>query len=71
MKFFNKNVYKLFKDAGLDLTTLTLRRQIEIISVYLSWIHLIMQIWGLTFYCLDTVTKSFQTILLLFNGPSE
>ncbi|KAH8244402.1 hypothetical protein KR026_008428 [Drosophila bipectinata] len=71
MKFSNKNLYQLFKDAGLDLATLTFRRQIEIISVYLTWIHLIMEIWSLAFYGLDSVTKSFQIILLLFDGPSE
>ncbi|KAH8323269.1 hypothetical protein KR067_004262 [Drosophila pandora] len=71
MKLANKNLYKLFKGAGLDLATLTLRRQIEIISVYLTWIHLVMAIWSLAFYCLGSVTKSFQTIHLLVDGPSE
>lgn len=44
MKLANKNLYKLFKGAGLDLATLTLRRQVEIISVYLTWVHLVMEI---------------------------
>ncbi|KPU72982.1 uncharacterized protein Dana_GF26319, isoform B [Drosophila ananassae] len=71
MKLANKNLYKLFKSAGLDLATLTLRRQIEIISVYLTWIHLVMEICSLALYCSGSVTKSFQTIHLLVDGPSE
>lgn len=71
MKLANKNLYKLFKGAGLDLATLTLRRQVEIISVYLTWVHLVMEIWSLALYCIGSVTKSFQTIYIFVDGPAE
>lgn len=65
MKLANKNLYHLFKDAGLDLAALTLRRQAEIILVYVFWIHLFMNAWQMSVYCLEGITNFFQAIMLL------
>ncbi|KAH8251282.1 hypothetical protein KR032_005125 [Drosophila birchii] len=63
MKLANKNLCKIFKDGGLDLAALTFRRQVEIISVYITWIYLLMYTWQMTFYCVDGITSFFQTVM--------
>ncbi|XP_043663022.1 uncharacterized protein LOC122626719 [Drosophila teissieri] len=62
MRLGNKDLYQHFKDAGLDLANLTHRRKIEIISVYFTWIRLIVNTWQLSSYCLDEITFTLQTI---------
>ncbi|XP_016970428.1 uncharacterized protein LOC108038194 [Drosophila rhopaloa] len=64
MKLANKNLNQIFKDAGLDLSALTPHRKIEIISVYLTWIRLLMNTWQMTSYCLDGITFIYQTVHL-------
>ncbi|KQS70232.1 uncharacterized protein LOC26526038 [Drosophila erecta] len=54
--------FQYFKDAGLDLANLTHRRKIEIISVYLTWIRVVMNTWQLSSYCLDEITYTLQVI---------
>ncbi|KAH8273704.1 hypothetical protein KR018_009298 [Drosophila ironensis] len=50
MKFANKSLYKVLKDGGLDVAKLSLRRQIEIVTLYLTWVHIFLTIWQL---CVD------------------
>ncbi|KAH8238795.1 hypothetical protein KR038_000715, partial [Drosophila bunnanda] len=63
MKLANKNLYNIFKDAGLDLAALTFRRQLEIITVYITWIHLLMYTWQMTFYCVEGIMSFFHTVM--------
>ncbi|XP_032583096.1 uncharacterized protein LOC116803527 [Drosophila sechellia] len=62
MRLANKDLCQHFKNAGLDLAKLTHRRKIEIISVYFTWISLMMNTWELSTYCLDEITSTLQTI---------
>ncbi|XP_017002853.2 uncharacterized protein [Drosophila takahashii] len=64
MKLANKDLYQLFKDAGLDLKALTLRRKIEIISVYFTWMRLLMTTWQMITYCLNGIILMIQTVQL-------
>ncbi|KAH8279916.1 hypothetical protein KR054_010872, partial [Drosophila jambulina] len=63
MKLANKNLCKIFKDAGLDLAALTFHRQVEIISVYITWIHLVMYTWQMIAYCVNEIMSFHQNIL--------
>ncbi|XP_030377743.1 uncharacterized protein LOC115626497 [Scaptodrosophila lebanonensis] len=57
MKLSNKNFHKICKDAGIDVTTLSWRQQIEILTVLLSWIPLLMGAYHMGVYCVDGIVS--------------